>query len=445
MPRRPLAPGEAGDPSEPKWNEDRQVFQIYCLIGEPIGKPSRVWASGETKRKAKDALKRRIAEWKPRLGSLGAYGDDPTVLEIVLAWLKKYENDPSVRPQNARMYRREIETVANPNHASAKKDKIVLATSDLGKMKAKVTRPLHIRLHLEQLNRFTTKQALHKTILNQAFLLYVEDGGRDDNPVASIKGYRGEKAPKRRRKNQPVNPYFPDLPEPLDLGEMDLYLKLENAHFAAHPARDRRYLDYRQLTYEIAGRPGEAVALRMDEDIDFDAGTITIAGTIVDTELRIWQIRKVIDDYQLEPYEILVKDGWEKLPADHVLCVQFRQPFTKTHLSMRTIKASTDTMAMLRRRKLKALPGQRLVLPSRTQKILPADQMSLVWRAIVKGSPLEGWTSPKTLRSTRATRVAEKYGRPAARLILGHEENSPVTRGHYVAEEREVVNFADAR
>lgn len=33
----------------------------------------------------------------------------------------------------------------------------------------------------------------------------------------------------------------------------------------------------------------------------------------------------------------------------------------------------------------------------------------------------------KTLRSTRATRVAEARGLPAARLMLGHEENSPIT------------------
>jgi integrase len=71
--------------------------------------------------------------------------------------------------------------------------------------------------------------------------------------------------------------------------------------------------------------------------------------------------------------------------------------------------------------------------------------MTRVWRAIVKETPLEGWTSPKTLRSTRATRVAEKHGKPAARLILGHEADSPVTTQHYVLEQKAVVNYADAR
>ncbi|MFI9508448.1 hypothetical protein [Nocardia sp. NPDC052566] len=70
--------------------------------------------------------------------------------------------------------------------------------------------------------------------------------------------------------------------------------------------------------------------------------------------------------------------------------------------------------------------------------------MSLTWKRILAGTGLE-WSTPKTLRSTRATRVAEKYGLPTARLILGHEENSPVTGRHYVPDERQVVDLADAR
>lgn len=444
MARRPLAPGEPGKatPLEPRFNEKRKVFEQSCLIGEPIGRPTRVWASSKTKEGCRRALARRIKEWKPKAAPLGAYSADPTVTELVRAWLNKYEHTPKKRPQNIRMYWREIEpgTAAN-----AKADKVVISRSDLGGMKAKAVRPVHIRLHLEQMNEYGTKQSIHKTILNKAFALFVMDGGRDDNPVASVEGYRGENAPKRHRKAGPVNPYFPDLPQPFRQDEMNLYLKLEAFHFATHPTRDKRYIDYRQLSYEIAGRPGEAVALRWDEDIDLEDGTITVAGTVVDTELRVRQIRRIIDDYQLRPYEIVVRDGWEELPDDTMMYVVFRQPFTKTADSMRTIKASLDTVAMLRRRRLAAPPGQKLVLPNQAGKILPSDQMTLVWRAIVKDTPLEGWTSPKTLRSTRATRVAEKYGKPAARLILGHEEDSPVTTQHYVLEQKAVVNYADAR
>ncbi len=56
-----------------------------------------------------------------------------------------------------------------------------------------------------------------------------------------------------------------------------------------------------------------------------------------------------------------------------------------------------------------------------------------------RGSTLE------TLRSTRATRVAEVHGVPAARLILGHEENSATTTQASVNLGRPVVDFADVR
>ncbi|WP_225732294.1 MULTISPECIES: tyrosine-type recombinase/integrase [unclassified Nocardia] len=444
MPRKPLSPGEPGDFSEPKWNEARKIFQISCLVGEPIGKPSRVWASGKTKRQAKDALKRRVAEWKPRAVEIGAYSAKSTVAEAVRAWLQSYENNAKKRPQNSRTYRREIEPSIGPR---AKADKVVIVGSDLGKMKAVDVKPFHIRLHLEQLNWSTTKQNLHKSILNMTFQMLVDDGLRDYNPVSNVKGHRGENATWKTRKGQAVNPYFPDEPQPFTPEEMALFRHLEAQHFGPENRRyrrDPRFLDYTMLAYELAARPGEAVAVRWT-DVDFDAGTVTVAGTIVDTELRVRQVRKVIDDYQLADHEIVVPEGWRKFGDDTVISVVYRQPFTKTRDSMRTIKVSTSTLAMLRKRKLAAAPRQTLVLPSRSGKVLPTVQLSKVWRRIVKDTELE-WSTLKTLRSTRATRVAEVHGLPAARLILGHEENSPVTTQHYVAMGTTiVVDYADAR
>ncbi|WP_039796361.1 site-specific integrase [Nocardia araoensis] len=446
MPRRPLAPGEHGDFSEPKWNEQRQCFQIYCLIGEPIGRPSRLWASGETKRKAKDALKERVKLWRPRHTALSAYSPDATVAEVVLSWLKAYENNTKKRPQNSRTYRREIEASTGP---LAKKDKVVIVGSDLGRMKAVDVKPFHIRLHLEQLNWSTTKQALQKTILSQSFQMLVDDGLRDYNPVTALKGYRGEHGQRAHRKNIVVNPYFPEEPQPFTPEEMALYWELEAAYFGPENRRYRRdpkYRDYTKLVYDVAARPGEGVAIRWTDGVDFDAGTVTLGATVVDTELRVRQIRKVIGDYQLDEHEIVVPSGWREMDDDRVLSVVYRQPFTKTFESMgKTVKVTTESLAMLRRRRLAAAPGQTLVMPSRAGKVLSADQMGKIWRRIVKGTEIE-WSTPRTLRSTRATRVAEAHGIDAARLILGHEKNSPVTTQHYVPGRATavVVDFADA-
>jgi hypothetical protein len=96
-------------------------------------------------------------------------------------------------------------------------------------------------------------------------------------------------------------------------------------------------------------------------------------------------------------------DGWQAMDADYVLSVVFRQPFTKTFESReKTVKVQPDTLAMLRRRKLAVAPGQIFVIPSQSGKVLSADQMSMVWRRIVKGTELE-WSPPRPLRSTRAT------------------------------------------
>src|SRR5262249_3345927 len=132
------------------------------------------------------------------------------------------------------------------------------------------------------------------------------------------------------------------------------------------------------------------------------------------------------------------------LDATAVKVVTFRQPFTKTALSMRTIKIGPECLAMLKRRKLASAPGEALVFPSRVGKVLSVATLAEAWRAVVKDTELE-WSTLRTLRSTRATRVRERYGLPAAREILGHDEDSRVTSQAYVPTERKVVNVADAR
>ncbi|MGW0250666.1 hypothetical protein ACWDYH_28935 [Nocardia goodfellowii] len=109
---------------------------------------------------------------------------------------------------------------------------------------------------------------------------------------------------------------------------------------------------------------------------------------------------------------------------------------------MRTIKVAPDCLAMLKRRKLAAEPDQALVFPSRVGKVLSGVKVAAVWHSLVKDTDLS-WSTLKTLRSTRATRIAEAHGIPAARLILGHDEDSAITKQSYVNVERPVVDFAD--
>lgn len=360
--------------------------------------------------------------------------------EAARAWLTSYESHPGKRPQNGRSYRNEIERSTS---VRAKTDKFVIVGSTLGRMKAVDVKPYHIRLHLEQLNWSTTKQAVHKALLRMTFQMLVEDGLLDFNPVVMVKIHGRVGARRKAGWAGAVNPYFPDEPQPLTPDEMRRYWALEAARFA-DPAnrRPKRYRDYTMLAYALAARPSEAVAVRWD-DVDFAAATVTIAGTIVDCSLRVWQVRKVIDDYELAAHEIVVRGDWRELDEQALVTVAFRQPFTKTRGSMRTIKVGAECLAMLRERKLAAAPGQALVFPSRAGKILRTNKLSTVWHSIVKDTELS-WSTLKTLRSTRATRVAEAHGIAAARLILGHDENSAITTQAYVSLQRPVVDFADA-
>lgn len=444
MPRRRLEPGEVGDFSEPKWNEEREAWQISCKIGEHIGAPSRVHASGPTKRKAKDNLKARVAEWKPKAAAIGAYDPNCTVAEAADAWLIKFEQHQRTRGQTAFTYRKELRRSKASN---ADPKKIVIAESDLGGMRASNVRPLHIRLHLATLNKFSTKQLLHKVILNHIFEMLVEDGVRDYNPVSSIKGYDGKTAPKRSgRRKEIKNPHFPDEPSPFTADEMRLFRQLEAEHFSPencrrYPRRDPRFLDYTAVTYDLCSRPSETLALLFD-DIDFATGEVLIGGTVVVAKLRVWQIQQIIADFALSPNDIMTKDLTD-FAADDLVTATYRQPFGKTRESAGRVIVSKPTLDVLRRRRSAAPPSQRLIFPTQVGTLMRSSTMSETWQRVVAGTELD-WSTPRTLRSTRATRVAEKYGIPAARLMLRHEENSPVTEESYVHRDKPAVNFTDA-
>lgn len=224
---------------------------------------------------------------------------------------------------------------------------------------------------------------------------------------------------------------------------MAQYWALESEYFP-RPFQPRvyeqRYQDFKRLAYELAARPGEALAVRW-EDVDFEAGVVTISGTIIDTELRSTRSKASWKSSSSLTTRSCSREVG-RTSATTTLCVS---PAVHEDAGIHAdASGRPECLAMLRRRKLAAIPGHRLIIPSRTGNVVRSEQMSKTWKSIVKGSGLE-WSAVKTHRSTRATRVAEAYGLPAARLMLGHEENSPITAKHYVLEERAVVDFADAR
>lgn len=455
MPRLPLEPGEVRTKRKPKENPDTGLYETFCRIGEPFGDPSTLPGKGRSPEAAMRDLNKAIKNWKPRARPGGTYGTDPTVFEICKAYLEGREadetDDRKTRPQSTRNLRKEIFRT-HSNGARVDPNKVTIEGSDLGKMRARKVDAYHIRQHLKGLNRFTAKQSVHKTALNLAFAMVVDDEllGIKTNPVASVEGYRGEHAPRRSQQGKVANPYFSDEPQPFTREQLALYWELEAEFFDARKGcaskpRDPRFRDYTRLLYELAARPGEAAAVLV-RDCNPGASKVTVTGTIIDTQLRVFQLRKIIDAYSLAPHEYVASKGWESRADNDEVDVAYRQPFTKTRFSMdKTIVVDHETTAMVRRRTIASEPGQTLLIPSASGKVYcPQANPHRVFRSIVRGSGL-GWATLKTFRSTRATLVYEEHGLEIAQQILGHKPGTSVTVDKYVATGGVTVDLRSAQ
>jgi integrase len=196
------------------------------------------------------------------------------------------------------------------------------------------------------------------------------------------------------------------------------------------------------LAYDLATRPSETLALWWD-DIDLTTGEVLINATVVRAKMRVWQIRRAIDEFALTEDDITTLGTAPDMTDDALVTVTYRQPFGKTRESKGSLIVSDPTLTMLGRRKGAAQPTQRLVMPNQRGKLMSSSTMSQAWQRVVAGTELE-WSTPRTLRSTRVTRVAEKHGMAAARRMLRHQENSRVTAAHYVPRNESAVSFSDA-
>lgn len=143
-------------------------------------------------------------------------------------------------------------------------------------------------------------------------------------------------------------------------------------------------------------RVGEALALRW-EDVDLDAGTVTLSGTVV-------------------------RDGEAGL---------VRQPFTKGK-KPRTVRLNESVVASLAAKdRLHSPDGPRLVFPSSTLGLREVTTVDRQWRRFRERHPEFGWVNLHTVRKTVATTIERADGLTAASAVLGHTRPT-VTSKHYV-------------
>ena len=147
-------------------------------------------------------------------------------------------------------------------------------------------------------------------------------------------------------------------------------------------------------------RWGEGAGLRW-QDVDLDAGTVTVAGTL------------------------LQKDGW--------------RAGTKTH-DTRTLQVPGFVLDVLRRRRSEAREGAVFVFEQDGKPLnYNSTRMNLI-RAL-EGSDLE-WVTWHVLRKTTATFLDERLGLAEASLQLGHASEAQ-TLSAYVARQNKAA-FAEA-
>jgi len=185
----------------------------------------------------------------------------------------------------------------------------------------------------------------------------------------------------------------------LDLSQVQELRKLVSA-VPATPTYNGYLPDLVDVLLGTGCRWGEGAGIRW-QDVDLEAETVTICGTLVQ------------------------KAGWQ---AD-----------TKTH-EARTLQVPPFVLDVLRRRRAEALDGAVFVFEQGGKPLAYNSARTWLGRAL-KGSELE-WVTWHVLRKTTATFLDERLGIAEASLQLGHASEE-MTRSAYVQRSKQAA-FAEA-
>lgn len=216
----------------------------------------------------------------------------------------------------------------------------------------------------------------HRVILNHMMDLALRHGAVSANPVSQTSLPHHAKAA-------------------VEAPTMEAIEAMRSA-FAASDERPRvtgGLRDFADLLVATGARTNEVLALHWD-DVDLDAGTVTIRATLA-LDLR-----------------------------GHVV----RQEHTKTDAGHRRLLLPSGVVAMLLERRTRAV--SEWLFPARGGGMRSSGNLRRTWRDALEGTPFIG-TTPRSYRKAVATAIARELGAEAAAQQLGHTSDA-TTRAHYI-------------
>lgn len=343
----------------------------------------RLSARGATKAAALAALHKKAEKLRNDASPLKS--TSPTVRDALKFYLKTLS---VLDPQDEDI--RDASAVRQQTHKQYQNDAANLDRI-MGNIKLKdLTVPL-VQKQLESLmdrttGRGTTRAHQAKGTLGRALGEAVRMGEMSTNPVLSVK------LPRKGVR----------VVEALDQGDLKVLREIMEARFAekkAGPKPSRRVLHTIELMLSTGCRIGEVLAIRW-QDVDLEAKTVVIAGTVIDRAT-------------------IYRQGYTKTDRFH----------SRMTLTDRAVEALKEARSLIKT----PITPESPVFPTRSGRFSAPSTVRASLRRILDSSTvkLPGHVTPHAFRRAVATALADTVGVEAAAEQLRHK-STRTTLEHYI-------------
>ena len=349
-------------------------FKARVRFRDDDGRLRLVQATGDTRKSAERALKRKVTRRDNYSGGSCDLSADSTFGRLVEVWLTDLDLVGKLAPSTRALYERNMRQLVMPAFEHFTLREITVRKVDQFIKKLASTKSYS-----------TSKQA--RTVLSLAFGLAVRYDALKENPVRDI-----------AKMHKP-----PSQAMALTLEQVEaIRAAVRNwrrDEALSGPKPDGQLEQIIEVMLGTSGRIGEVLAIRKcDVDVTKSPATVRICGTIIS-------------------------------PAGKPT---YRQPHPKTEKSTRVVSVPSFTAEVLRERLVVVAdePPDHLLFFSRNHTPLTTNNVRRRLRGILADAGIESVT-PHAFRRTVATVLDRASGPELAAELLGHT-SSKITKQHYI-------------